>query len=383
MNILYIAFKDFSILHYGASKKVLSECRALEELGHTVTLVGQSQGNTAIIDVDGNRKIIGLHKPFYIKKVQPLFDKQHQIKDVLKYTKKKKYDLCYIRFDLNTRNFIELLKNLQKVCKKILIEIPTYPYSKEYTGKLNQIRLKIDDHYAKFIYKYVDKIISFYEIPGSKYYDVPVQVVSNGFDFDETEVISNNSISDVIEIAAVSSMRIWHGYERFIEGLYKYYHDGGRRQILFHIVGDGREGSKYKELVKKYELFDHVIFHGAMHGKELDQLLEQCTLGVDSLARHRTGISVLSSLKSREYGAKGIPIINSCKIDIIDDDFKYFLQVPADETPINMEQIISFYDGIYKGKERAEIAKEIRNYIECKSSMCAVMRMIIEEKSNV
>lgn len=31
MKLLYIAFKDFSNLHFGANAKVLSQCRAFEE----------------------------------------------------------------------------------------------------------------------------------------------------------------------------------------------------------------------------------------------------------------------------------------------------------------------------------------------------------------
>ena len=135
---------------------------------------------------------------------------------------------------------------------------------------------------------------------------------------------------------------------------------------------------KYKELTEKYALQDHVVFHGAMHGEELDQLLEQCTLGVDSLARHRTGISVLSSLKSREYGAKGIPFINSCDIDIVDDTFPYFLRIPADETPVDINAVAAFYDKCYKGKNRREVAEEVWAYVESRSNMQAVMKMVLD-----
>ena len=224
----------------------------------------------------------------------------------------------------------------------------------------------------------MDEVVTFYDVPGGEYYGIPVKIVPNGFDFSDVKTISTDFVNEDIEIAAVSSMRIWHGYERLIEGLHIYYENKGSRNIIFHIVGDGREGMKYRELVSKYRLDTHVIFHGAMHGKELDDLLERCALGVDSLARHRTGISVLSSLKSREYGAKGIPIINSCDIDIIDDDFEFFLKVPADESPIDIDQVVAFYDSCYQGRSRVAVAKKIREYIEKKSDMRAVMNMIVQ-----
>lgn len=378
MNILYIAFKDFSKLHFGASKKVISECRAFESFGHKVTLIGRKNNATVIVGTDGVTKKISEHKQFPIGKIQSLLDKNNQIADILNFIKNRKYDYCYIRFDLCTAGFLKLLKGLKEVCPHIDIEIPTYPYDKEYSGKINKIRLAFDSYYGKSLPKYVNRIITFYEIPGNRFHDVPTLLVPNGFDFDGIDIVKDDYVPEDIHIAAVSSMRHWHGYERMIEGMNSYYQNGGTRQIILHLVGDGREGSKYRELVQKYCLEKNVIFHGAMHGAELDSLLEMCTLGIDSLARHRTGISVLSSLKSREYGAKGLPFINSCDIDIVDDEFQYFLKVPADESPINIEMVIDFFDMCFRDGSRLAVAKEVREYIESRSNMKAVMKKVLE-----
>ena len=85
-------------------------------------------------------------------------------------------------------------------------------------------------------------------------------------------------------------------------------------------------------------------------------------------------------MKSREYGAKGIPIINSCKIDIIDADFPYMLQVPADESPIDMEKVSEFFKACYKtGKTREKVASNIRDYISHKSSMKATLYSVVNK----
>lgn len=377
MKLLYIAFKDFSKLHFGASKKVISECKSFSNKGYDVTLIGRVGYSTAEISIDEKHKTINIHRPFLISKLQPLFDKINEINDIISYVKDKKFDICYIRFDLCDYWFVKLLKKLKIVSSKILIEIPTYPYEEEYTGTINKIRLKIDDFYAKKIKRYVDKIITFYDIPRNQYYGVSCLLVPNGFDFDNISIIKDDEVISDIHIAAVSSMRLWHGYERMIEGMGIYYQRGGKRNIFLHIVGDGREGDKYKQVTQNFGLEKNVIFHGAMHGEEMDVLLDKCSLGLDSLGRHRTGISMLSSLKSREYGAKGIPFINSCDIDIVDDDFKYFLKVPADESPIDIESVISFYDDVYKEKSRILVAKEVRKYIEERSNMDAVVEKIL------
>ena len=378
MKILYIAFKDFSKLHFGASKKVISECRAFEHYGHEVILIGREVDATVLIDTDGVTRKLAEHKQYPIGKLELLLDKQHQISDILNYISDKNYDYCYIRYDLCNRSFIKLLKGIKKVCSRIDIEIPTYPYDKEYAGKINKIRLSIDRHYGKQLHRYVSQIISFYDIPGNRFCGIPVLRVTNGFDFGGIKIVEDNVVPDDIHIAAVSSMRIWHGYERMIEGMHNYYTAGGTRNLVLHLVGDGREGAKYRDLVQKYKLNSHVVFHGAMHGENLERLLEKCTLGIDSLGRHRTGISILSSLKSREYGAKGIPFINSCDIDIVGDDFKYFLKVPADDSPIDINSIIDFYDGCYAEGSRITVAKQVRKYIEARSGMDSVAKKILD-----
>jgi len=384
MKILSIAFKDFSKKHFGASKKVISECKVLAEMGNGVTLIGREYTNTVIVNVDkdGENTVVGYHRKLPVGKLQNLYDKNKQIKDIEKFIAGKKFDLCYIRYDLSTVFFIHLLKALKKCCRKIVIEIPTYPYGNEYKGRINAVRLKIDDYYGNKLKKYVDLIVSFYPVDSDTLFGVKYLQVPNGFDFSDIELIHDDEVPEKIEIAAVSSMREWHGYERFIKGLKEYYSNGGERDIILHLVGDGRECPKYSRLVLEYGLNDHIVFHGAMFGEALDSLLEQCTLGIDSLARHRSGITVLSSLKSREYGAKGIPFINSGKIDIVDKDFKYMLEVPVNESPVDINGVIDFYDEVFKLGSRLQVAREIRSYIEERSNMKEVMSSVLCNLNN-
>lgn len=58
MKLLYIAFKDFSNLHFGANAKVLSQCRAFEEYGYEVELVGRKGADTVVISPSGESSVI-------------------------------------------------------------------------------------------------------------------------------------------------------------------------------------------------------------------------------------------------------------------------------------------------------------------------------------
>lgn len=382
-KLLYIAFNNQKNTLFGVRAKILSQCRAFGEHGYQVDLIERCGVETSVkaeaaeIKIKARKAFIN---NYYIRSV---LDKQYQMRDIETYIHDKHYDACYIRYDFSDSGFINLLKRLRPKCRKIVLELPTYPYDDENKKTfLSRMKLSVDIHYRKQLHKYVDYISTFYA-GNENIFGIPTIVIPNGFDFSTMELVKGELHSDALHIIAVSSMREWHGYERFLEGMKNYYQQGGNRKLILHLVGNGRECPKYKALTEEYGLDKHVVFEGAMHGEALDAVYEKCAIGIDSLARHRSGIDVLSSLKSREYGAKGIPMINSCKIDIISDDFSYLLRVPADETPVDIEAVFDFYDRCFNGRSRTEIGEDIRGYIEARSGMKETLKPVVQRiKSN-
>ena len=379
-NLLYIAFNNRENTLFGVRAKILSQCRAFCEWGYSVDLIERRGPETVVMMENGETVTLkdrkaGIHN-YYVRSV---LDKQYQMLDIKSYVKDKQYDACYIRYDFSDLGFVSLLKQLKMICGKIVLELPTYPYDDENKKNvLSRMKLAVDVYYRKQLHNYVDYISTFYG-GNERIFGIPTIVIPNGFDFSTMALVHEELPPDAVHIVAVSSMRERHGYERFLEGMKNYYQRGGKRKIMLHLVGKGRENPKYESLTEEYHLSPYVVFHGAMHGEMLDAVYEKCAIGIDSLARHRSGIHTLSSLKSREYGAKGIPMINSCKIDILEDDFPYLLRVPADESPIDMEQVLAFYDRCYgEGRSRVQVGKEIRRYIEARSGMRETLRRVVE-----
>ena len=68
-------------------------------------------------------------------------------------------------------------------------------------------------------------------------------------------------------------------------------------------------------------------------GKELDELFDLADFAIGSLARHRSHIDKIKTLKNREYAARGIPFIYS-ETDEDFDRMPYILKAPADESAI-------------------------------------------------
>lgn len=76
--------------------------------------------------------------------------------------------------------------------------------------------------------------------------------------------------------------------------------------------------------------------------EELDELFNEADFAIGSLARHRSGIDKIKTLKNREYAARGIPFAYS-ETDEDFDKMPYILKVPADESPIDIHRLIRFY----------------------------------------
>ena len=72
-------------------------------------------------------------------------------------------------------------------------------------------------------------------------------------------------------------------------------------------------------------------------------MFNQCVFAIGSLGRHRSGITEIKTLKNREYAARGISFIYS-ENDSDFDDKPYIIKAPADESPINVGEIINYID---------------------------------------
>ena len=107
-----------------------------------------------------------------------------------------------------------------------------------------------------------------------------------------------------------------------------------------------KEGEEeLRKIISDHHMERYVILYGKKHGDELDTIFDYCDFGIGSLGRHRVGIDKIKTLKNREYAARGIPFIYS-ETDSDFDEKPYVLKAPANETPIDIYQIISFYKTI-------------------------------------
>lgn len=296
-------------------------------------------------------------------------------------------DVFYIRFIAGDRPFVKFLRKLREKNPeaKILMEFADYPPAMYMTKSLLHtflyLPIILKGWWAGRQYvKYVDRIVM--PEKEKEAFHIPVIHFENGID---VEVIPKRQPIDSREIhmIAVAGMCYFHGYDRMLEGLHQYYEKGGIRNIVFHMVGGQKKGGnelpRYYKLTQMYGLDEHVIFYGEKQGKELDKIYDKCNLAVGALGVHRIQYKTASSLKTREYLAKGLPTVVGEKEDLLGrDGFPYFEVVPDNDTPIDIERLICFFDNVYKNKTSAEVNDYIRDFAIRNCTVEKTMKAVID-----
>lgn len=260
------------------------------------------------------------------------------------HVKKSGYDAIYIRYEKNANaGFIRFLRALDGVCIRIM-EIPTYPYDSEiHSASLyRRLRLWEERYYRGKFSNCIDTIVTFTDY--ASIFGVKTLKISNAVDASVIKLRKEtNDPNADISLIGVANLAFWHGYDRLLYGLKNYYNQGGLKQILFKIVGEGNatERARLKEIVAECDLKDKVHFYGNKSGEELDILFNQSNFAIGCLGCHRKDIVQVKSLKNVEYAMRGIPFVYS-EINEDFDNKAYVYKVPADDSPINIHDLLNF-----------------------------------------
>lgn len=364
-RILYYTARDMTNPTEGITKKIWNQIHALESYGFQVDAVYRKNDEDLVIWKNGNEKLIKrkMKRPFKVEASRFL-----RI-----YLKKHRYDGIYVRYVYDDLQFHRLLKHLKNAGTKIQIEIPTYPYDEELKDNLeNKIVLFLDRAFRNKMKKYVDQIAVVSQ--DREVFGIPAVELKNGVNFDEIGLaVRNEKLKDCINIIAVAGFAKWHAFDRMICGMGEYYQAGGNRKICLHMVGDGAEMPLYQELAAKYGLGQKVKFYGFQSGARLEEIYSTADIALSSLGIHRIGLKTAQTLKSKEYGAKGLPIISEYLVEEYPKGEAYQLVVPMDESPIDMEAVIRMYDAI-EAENIEQERQTIRSAVQAEADIRAVMK---------
>ena len=350
MNILFLTYHGFDPAS-GISKKMQAQIKGLRQNGHEVHVCCYDYApnghlcrmvDDAVIEDYGCGALAAI--------------RQRMSYDcIVDYCTTHGIELVYARHYMNASPWlVKLYRRLRQASVRCVMEIPTYPYDQEFRdfSFVQRLKLKVDQLFRRQLARWMCGIVTFSD--AASIFGQRTIRISNGVDLDAIPLHRSVAEAEAIHLIAVAEVHSWHGFDRLIHGLGEYYqkHDGHpRRKVYFHLVGDvwpaemngSRLAPGFATYIENYHISDYVIFHGKLFGEALDRVFDQCSFAIGSLGRHRSGITHIKTLKNREYASRGIPFVYSeCDADF--DRQPYVLKAPADESPVDIEQIVMFLD---------------------------------------
>ena len=346
MKILFLVYHGFSD-ESGISKKIHYQVKGLRQNGHEVHLCYydfDSRGHRCRYVDD---KVIADYGMGAIAALRS----RTQLDCIYYYCIDNSIEMVYARSFMNASPvLVGLFGKLKKHGIKCVTEIPTYPYDHEFKGYplKYKIPLYIDMMFRRALAAKMEAIVTFSN--KESIFGKRTICISNGIDLDSIPLHNPKKLQD-IHLIAVAEIHYWHGFDRLVAGLGEYYKSNPNgRKVYFHVVGweddRGTTSNGYltvEQMARKYDIEKYIINHGKLFGEKLDEVFNQCVFAIGSLGRHRSGITEIKTLKNREYAARGISFIYS-ENDSDFDNKPYIIKASADESPINVGEIIDYID---------------------------------------
>lgn len=351
----------------GVIHKLTGQVKATKALGHSVQYITQS-GNQTLL----NQEVIHTARSWIPYRVRQAYWFDTFRKRVLV----QAYDIIIIRYGLSTPSFLSFLNEIKHKWPntKVLIDLPTFPYDKEWSGLSGQVSMRMDHYFRRKLKKYIDYIIHLGV--ESSIWGVPTILISNGIEIapigSAAHVRPALERKETLHVIAVGKWQYWHGLDRVIKGI------SPKDDIRLHIVGEGPENRALLQLTERLGVKTQVRFYGSLIGAELDKVYDKCHIGIGTLGLHRKNLKIDSSLKHREYCMRGVPFILGSE----DHDFPLelpFVQYFSGEKIITSEDLKTFYqccqveDNISQ-KMRDYAIKHLRWYDKMKTIFNTVVK---------
>lgn len=206
-------------------------------------------------------------------------------------------------------------------------------------------------------------------------------LIGNAIDVDSISQRKQLSIwpAPVFKVIGVANLAFWHGYDRVLHGISQWLKKSNSCKtpftVLFSIIGEGPELKRLKAISNELDLDSHVIYTGPLFGNELSEYLEDTHVAVGAIGIHRKKMSVAGELKLREYCSRSIPFIYSSD----DPDFQsenpdFALKIPNDDSPIDLQKIIEWYELITQDMELScRMRRYASTYLDWKTKIPVIL----------
>ncbi len=217
--------------------------------------------------------------------------------------------------------------------------------------------------------------IAHYEMSRCKTYKV--SVITNGIEIEHCQLrnlhpFTGNELNMFMLLGAGAS---WHGIDRIIDSLESY---KGEKKITLDLIGNLSELDL--KLINASTIKNQIRVIASVNALELNGILNKYHIGIGTLSLYKKSLNEATPLKTREYFARGFPIV----IGYIDTDIDnhnefqiYSYQVPNNDSLINIETLFQFVEFVYRDINHTEKIRALAiEYLDTKVKMNQLLDLL-------
>lgn len=355
------------------SRKFDGQMAAVRALGHQALCIGWRPGSMWLLGEGEPQRLrsnrLGWMPGYSHTKI--FVDLMAALRQVVQ---ERQVALVYLRYMPTFWNAPRALRAAKAQGAKLVVEFPTYPREGENNRSfLRRPVFAYADWVLHRITPQVDLFTAIGEPCGDSLYGRPAMNIENGVDVEALPLHQPAPGREGVHLLALASMMKSHGYDRVLRGMAAYQ---GDVKVHLHMAGSDGDGSleAWKRLVAELGLEERVTFYDPLYGQPLNDLVNQCDVGLGALAMFRFGLEHGMPLKLREYMARGLPFVYAAQDAAIPQEPRFCLAVPHDESPLYMERIVAF---ALQARQDAKAPEEMRAYAMAHMSWKPIMERVL------
>ena len=296
----------------GVSTSILMLKEALQKLGHQVFIVTVNNESTKYSYEDGGKiiRIPGVPIHIYDYRLTGIYPVR-----CINKIKKWKLDVIHSHTEFGIGTFARIISKQFKIPLVHTYHTMYEDYIHYITkGYFNHTSRKIVEYLTLF---YCDKTISELIVPTKKAYDLfkekykvrrNIHIVPTGIEIDrfykenhsEEQIISYKNKLNIKKDDFIVLFVGRLASEKNVEFLIENQKDISKKykNIKLLIIGDGPDANKYRDMTKKYNLDDNIIFTGKVPWKEVPNYYQIADVFVTSSTTETQGLTVIEAMAS-------------------------------------------------------------------------------------
>lgn len=260
-------------------------------------------------------------------------------------------DVLYVRHDPRLPFVVQHLLYQRTRGTRIVLEVPT-PVATTVRRQSPASRLpqRAWSKVVPLTWRVADVVIQYGDESDlwKRYVADRLMRATNGVDAGSFPIAPGWKNRTTCHMLAVANVSDWHGYDRIIRGM------AGDGTSTLSLVGDGVAMGKLFDLVSALRLHERIAFKGVLTGAALSAEFAMADCAVSSLGLHRIGAEDASPLKTREYIARGLPVVFAGRDPDLFNHPLFAHRVQSNDDPVDVGRISDWLNALRGSPTGAE-----------------------------